>query len=359
MSQQFEQPQRRQQTPAGGIDHLPGEEPVRADQADKILRRAIELQTDESSRRVEPINRDKLVRMARELNVDPDFLLRALAEHQAGALRDDRLDTVWQKLLAPDKVMATRIIKGDTNRVEAAAQDWFRNHEGLRPRRHLEDGILWEKDSHPITSIRMGLKLSQGTGALRTTPGVTHRVREVKPGEQLVSIEADTARLLENWNELEPFTASDGFERTGGGSRGMTLVELLVTVALLSSALLLGAAYLKPLAVPVDQGADLGRVAHVDANDAGAAAVLLDSCARRLHGVGRAAGEDDMGAGVPKGLGDGAADAAGGTGHDGGTTVQGGGIRHVGSSRRDGLGGQITTRTRCRGLGAPGRLRYA
>lgn len=202
MSQQFEQPQRRQEAPAGGIERLPGEEPVRADQADKILRRAIELQTDESSRRVEPINRDKLVRMARELNVDPDFLLRALAEHQAGALRDDRLDTVWQKLLAPDKVMATRIIKGDTNRVEAAAQDWFRNHEGLRPRRHLEDGILWEKDSHPITSIRMGLKLSQGTGALRTTPGVTHRVREVKPGEQLVSIEADTARLRKTGQTL-------------------------------------------------------------------------------------------------------------------------------------------------------------
>jgi hypothetical protein len=202
MSQQFEQPQRREQVPAGGIDRLPGEEPVRADQADRILRRAIELQTDESSRRVEPINRDKLVRMARELNVDPDFLLRALAEHQAGALPEDRLDSFWQKLLAPDKVMATRIIKGDTNRVEAAAEDWFRNHEGLRPRRHLDDGILWEKDSHPITSIRMGLKLGQGTGVLRTSPGVTHRVREVKTGEQLVSIEADTARLRKTGQTL-------------------------------------------------------------------------------------------------------------------------------------------------------------
>jgi hypothetical protein len=202
MSQQFERPPRRHETPTGGIERLPGEEPVRADQADKILRRAIEIQTDESSKRVEPINRDKLVRMARELNVDPDYLLRALAEHQAGALPEDRLDTFWRKLLAPDKVMATRIIQGDTSRVEAAAQEWFRNHEGLRPRRHLEDGILWEKDSHPITSIRMGLKLSQGTGALRTTPGVTHRVREVKPGEQLVSVEADTARLRKTGQTL-------------------------------------------------------------------------------------------------------------------------------------------------------------
>lgn len=247
MSQQFEQPQRRRETPAGGIDRLPGEEPVRADQAEKILRRAIELQTDESSRRVEPINRDKLVRMARELNVDPDFLLRALAEHQAGALRDDRLDTVWQKLLAPDKVMATRIIKGDTNRVEAAAQDWFRNHEGLRPRRHLEDGILWEKDSHPITSIRMGLKLSQGTGALRTTPGVTHRVREVKPGEQLVSIEADTARLRKTGQTLLAVgavatAASVGVGATafGGPLEPATIALTLSTAAVFAGSTVFG-----------------------------------------------------------------------------------------------------------------------
>ena len=195
MTQRYDAPKHRPEQIPGGIERLPGEEPVPADQADKILRRAIELQTEESTRRVDPIDRDKLVRMAAELNVDPDFLLRALAEHQAGVSLDNRLDTVWQKVLAPDKVMGTRIVKGKADRVEAAAETWFRNHEGLRPRRHLEDGVLWEKDSHPVTSIRMGLRLGQGTGALRDTRGVTHRVREIKPGEQLVSIEANTAGL--------------------------------------------------------------------------------------------------------------------------------------------------------------------
>jgi hypothetical protein len=195
MTQRSETPRHRPEPISGGIDRLPGEEPVPADQADKILRRAIELQTEESTRTVDPIDRDRLVRMARELNVDPDFLLRALAEHQAGVSLDDRMDNVWQKVLAPDKVIGTRIIKGPAGRVESAAEAWFRNHEGLRPRRHYKDGILWEKDSHPITSIRMGLRLGQGTGALRNTRGVTHRVRGIKPGEQLISIEANTAGL--------------------------------------------------------------------------------------------------------------------------------------------------------------------
>lgn len=202
MTQRFEHQQRRPEQTTGGIDRLPGEERVPADQADKILRRAIQLQTEESTRKVEPIDRDKLMRMAAELNVDPDFLLRALAEHQAGVSLDDRLDDVWQKVLAPDKVMGTRIVKGPRDRVEATAESWFRSQEGLRPRRHYEDGALWEKDSHPIASIRMGLKLGQGTGALRDTRGVTHRIREIKPGEQLVSIEANTAGLRKTGQSL-------------------------------------------------------------------------------------------------------------------------------------------------------------
>jgi len=195
MTQRFEPPQHRPKQSAGGFERLPGQQTVPADQADKILRRAIELQTEETAGSMDPIGRDRLIRMAGELKVDRDFLLRALAEHHAGVSRDDRLDNLWQKVLAPDKVMGTRIVKATGSRVEAAAETWFRNHEGLRPRRHYDDGVLWERDSHPITSIRMVLKLGQGTGVLRDTRGVTHRVREVKPGEQLFSIEANTAGL--------------------------------------------------------------------------------------------------------------------------------------------------------------------
>jgi hypothetical protein len=207
---------------------------VPAGQADKILRRAIELQTNESTQVVEPINRDRLIRMAGELNVEPDFLLRALAEHQAGVSLDERLDTVWQKVLAPDKVMATRIVRGSTSRVEAAAETWFRNQEGLRPRRHFEDGILWEKDSHPITSIRMGLKLGQGTGALRDTRGVTHRVREIKPDEQLVSIEANTAGLRRTGQALlaTGAVATVGAVGIGSAAFGGPLEPATVALAL-------------------------------------------------------------------------------------------------------------------------------
>ncbi len=247
MTQRFEPRRPRPEHISGGIDRLPGEEPVPADQADKILRRAIELQTHESTSSVEPINRDRLIRMAGELNVEPDFLLRALAEHQAGVSLDDRMDTVWQKVLAPDKVIATRVITGTNSRVEAAAETWFQNHEGLRPRRHYEDGILWEKDSHPITSIRMGLKLGQGTGALRDTRGVTHRVREVKAGEQLVSIEANTAGLRRTGQTLLATGAvatvgavGIGSVAFGGPLEPATIALALSTLTVFSASTILG-----------------------------------------------------------------------------------------------------------------------
>ena len=247
MTQRFEPPKQHRGEAAGGIDRLPGEEPVPVDQADKILRRAIKLQSEESTQRADPIDKDKLVRMAGELNVDPDYLLRALAEHHAGVSLDDRLDTIWQKVLAPDKVMATRIVRGDGNRVEAATENWFRNQEGLRPRRHYEDGILWEKDSHPITSIRMGLKLGQGTGALRDIRGVTHRVREVKPGEQLVSIEANTAGLRKTGQTLLAVGAvatagavGVGSTAFGGPLEPATLALAASTLAVFTGSTILG-----------------------------------------------------------------------------------------------------------------------
>lgn len=202
MTQRFEQGRSQEEVVSGGIDHLPGEGRVTADQADKILRRAIQLQGEESTRQVEPIDRDKLIRMAEELNVQPDFLLRALAEHHAGVGLDDRWEDLWERLLAPDRVVDTRIVRGTRAAVRGAAEDWFRVHEGLRPRSHHEDGILWERDSHPLTAIRMGLRLGQGTGALRDSRGVTHRVREIKPGEQLVSIEANSAGLRKTGQTL-------------------------------------------------------------------------------------------------------------------------------------------------------------
>lgn len=247
MTQSYEPRQRPAEEVIGGIDRLPGQDQVPADQADRILRRAIELQSEESTRRAVPIDRDKLVRMAEELNVDPDFLYRALAEHQAGVTLDDRLENVWQKVLAPDKVMGTRIVKGTTNRVEAATESWFRSHEGLRPRRHLEDGILWERDSHPITSIRMGLKLGQGTGALRNTRGVTHRVREIKPGEQLVSVEADTTGLRKTGQVLLATGAAAtvgaigiGSATFGGPLEPATIGLALSTLAVFTGSTILG-----------------------------------------------------------------------------------------------------------------------
>lgn len=190
MTQRFE-PTRSSREPRGAEIDL--EDGVRADRAERILRRAIELQS--ATRLMEPIDREKLIRMARELDIDADYVLRALAEHQSGLDTDESRDDIWRRLLAPDRVVDGRVVRGSSTAVEESVESWFRTHEGMRPRRHLEDGILWERDSHPLTSIRMGLRLGQGTGALRNNRGVTHRVREVKPGEQLVSIEANTAGI--------------------------------------------------------------------------------------------------------------------------------------------------------------------
>jgi hypothetical protein len=69
------------------------------------------------------------------------------------------------------------------------------SHEGLRNRTENSVRTEWEKDGSLLTSARMKLRMSQGSGALRGVSRVTHAVRPVTDDRHLVSIEADTSRL--------------------------------------------------------------------------------------------------------------------------------------------------------------------
>ena len=54
-------------------------------------------------------------------------------------------------------------------------------------------GIVWEKDTSPVASIRMGFGVGKGTGALRSAGSVTHHLHSVEESKHLVTLEADTA----------------------------------------------------------------------------------------------------------------------------------------------------------------------
>jgi hypothetical protein len=184
------------------------------DKVERVLRRAIELQSDDEHGR-ERLRPADIQKVAQELGIDAAHVRRALFEEET----EPTEPTLYERAVAPNRVSERTTIKAGHGDVTQAANAWLERHEGLRMRRALPDGGVWEKDPSALTSIRMGLKLGRGSGALRSVGPVTHRVRAIDAGEQIVSLEADTSLIGKVAAGL-----------TAGGA-GLGLIALLVMAA--------------------------------------------------------------------------------------------------------------------------------
>lgn len=172
----------------GDIAHrLQGLSPARAD---RILRRAIELQTD-SDYDDAHLDVETLNRVADELGVHRDIVARALAEELSKPeLRPP--GSFWERIFGP-KVMTDQILVAVARpAAEASITDWMTRHEGLQVTRSVGDTTEWTKRSSPVNSIRHGLKIAQGTGALRTVR-VSHRLESVTEDQHVVTLRANTS----------------------------------------------------------------------------------------------------------------------------------------------------------------------
>jgi hypothetical protein len=162
-------------------------------EAERVLERAIALQSDAEKAAPNTIDTDMLGRIAAELQVDPAHLRQALAEE---LLRLNTEEPGWvDRLIGPDGVAAQAVIAGDATQVRAAIDNWLANHEGLRKRSNTVSGTRWERDPNLATAARMALNMTQGSGRLRGVDGVTTTVRQATDTHQLVRIEADTGKL--------------------------------------------------------------------------------------------------------------------------------------------------------------------
>jgi hypothetical protein len=190
VTQEFEQ-RRRRQAYEGTID-LPPQEPLSVDQVETIIKRAVELQVEDDLS-LPTLDEQALHRVARELGIEPGHLRRAIAEARTSLERPD--PGVFDRLFAPGSITESAIVRGDRESVESRLGDWMSRQEGLRLRRKLPDGGVWERDSHVLTRIRMGLRMGRGSRVLRNSRKVTHRIQPIRDDEHALALEAETHTL--------------------------------------------------------------------------------------------------------------------------------------------------------------------
>lgn len=164
------------------------------DEVERVLRRAIELQTDQEYATDDAgLDRAALRRIAAEIGIDPGHLESAMAEEllRVQAERPGLID----RLLAPSRAIVRDAATGDMAGVRQALDRWLGYHAGLRKRAESSTGAVWENDKSLVTVARMKLRAAQGSGALRTTMGVRDEIQPFEPGKQIVTIEADTSNV--------------------------------------------------------------------------------------------------------------------------------------------------------------------
>lgn len=156
------------------------------------MHRAIEYQLGEQYG-LAPLDEETLVRIAAEVGIDRQHLRRAMAEVRADA--PESADTWVERLFAPDRMVASRTVQLSRSDAESSLVDWMRQNEGMRMRSRVEDGALWEKDKHLLTTLRMTLRMSQKSSAVRDARNVVHRIHPISSDEQVVSLEADSSTM--------------------------------------------------------------------------------------------------------------------------------------------------------------------
>lgn len=159
--------------------------------ADRILRRAVELHHDSEYDDV-PLDPAKLEAIASELGIGVEFVEQALVEELSRPDIEPRPSLVDQ-LFHPASLTDRGVATGEGHEVGRDIANWMTKHEGLKPMRSTAGGTVWEQNPSPISSIRSGLKISQGTGALKSTRSVVTQVERVDDRRNVVTLTADVS----------------------------------------------------------------------------------------------------------------------------------------------------------------------
>ena len=209
----------RRATSEPGASSIPSRlDALTSKSAERVLKRAIQLQSD--SEFADPkLDPPALERVAAELGIDVSHVRRALLEEFSRP--EPRTAQGWTDRLFAPRTLSTRFVAtGPLPELDRTIDTWMTKHEGLRPTRRAPDGVTWVKNPSALTSIRQGLKLSQGTGSLRSLRQVTHTVESISDDQHIVSIEADTGRLT-----------NLGVGLAGGGLLGSVVAGTVIAAA--------------------------------------------------------------------------------------------------------------------------------
>lgn len=171
-----------------------GGAPVTPAELERVIRRASDLQfRSGGAEGAGELDEAEVVRIGREVGLDPRHVRRALAEVRAESLlpalpeESDLAARLWGSGL----VRATRAVPGAPAEVERKLEDHFREAELLRRVRTRPGRSLWEPAGGLVASMRRAMDVGGHGFLLARARSLEMVVEELESGWSLVTLTAD------------------------------------------------------------------------------------------------------------------------------------------------------------------------
>ncbi|HEV8362927.1 MAG TPA: hypothetical protein VGQ52_05385 [Gemmatimonadaceae bacterium] len=158
---------------------------------ERVLTRAAELQ----AQTVEPsegMTEQELVELGGEVGISSDFMRRALAEERTRVGRPSEAgSTTLAGLFGPERVSASRIVRGSPAAILAALDDWMQRQESMLSMRRMTDRLTWEPRRDFLGNLQRGFNFRGKTYELVVASEVAASVAAIDAQRTLVRIDAD------------------------------------------------------------------------------------------------------------------------------------------------------------------------
>lgn len=202
---------------------LPPKGGVSREEFDRIIRRASELQFEDTGSRGpgDVLGEEELVRIGREVGIEPRHLMKALGEVRAEALRPGLPSDsgILARVVGPGFVRASRVVPGPLGSVERRLEDHLAEGESLRRLRKRGERSLWE----PASGVRVAL-----LRAFRGISGSSFDLVRAKSLELSLASLAEGHVLVTMTADIRSVRAAAG----GGGVFGLGLAGGIVGAVL-------------------------------------------------------------------------------------------------------------------------------
>jgi hypothetical protein len=180
------------------------------EEMEAVVRRAVELQMREPEHGADPgISEAELLRIGRELGIEPAHMRRAMAEVSTASVTDE---SFLDRTVGSARVSASRTIAGDPEKLRQHLERYMMEGEYLAVLRRLPDHTIFEKSSGFSAEV---VRVVDMTGALltgrarqprigagfelRTVQSVEVAVQPLEDGFAYVTLAADLRNQRSNY----------------------------------------------------------------------------------------------------------------------------------------------------------------